>query len=222
MNQTTPSTLSTWTTRHIILATLVVFFIGLGVWVNWVALSRLPGPGGSLCLAYSPGRNYFGHHSYHPGWTLSSGLRVGVVGTLYTILVLIMLELAIEPRFFNRRQFSGFLLVLMMITFINALGLIGLLIAPPVAVALQILLHHLLQEQIVSSNDKSMLDLTDLEERLAHMRTTITENLEVNSPQVMNLMERLGYVIGEAGQYTRTDLSVDMPVIDGHDLKLSE
>ncbi|MDX1522189.1 MAG: hypothetical protein R3264_11215, partial [Anaerolineae bacterium] len=85
-----------------------------------------------------------------------------------------------------------------------------------VAVALQILLHHLLQEQIVSSNGKTTVELRGLEKRLAHIQTTITEKLEVNSPQVTNLMERLGYIITEANQYARTELSGDTPVTDGN------
>lgn len=57
----------------------------------------------------------------------------------YALTVLMLLEWFVEPRLFQRKRYNPILLVLVAIGMVDWLGLLGLLIAPPVAAAVQIL-----------------------------------------------------------------------------------
>jgi predicted PurR-regulated permease PerM len=68
---------------------------------------------------------------------------VGILATLYTLGILLTLKLVIEPRFFPRYKYSASLIVLFVIALGETIGFIGVILAPPLAVAVQILFQHL-------------------------------------------------------------------------------
>ena len=68
---------------------------------------------------------------------------VGILATIYTIGILLTLKLVIEPRFFSRHKYSSLLIVLFVIALAETFGFIGVVLAPPLAVAIQILFQHL-------------------------------------------------------------------------------
>lgn len=129
---------------------------------------------------------------------LSGGIYLTIAAVCYTIVVFLILEGLVEPRFFNQRRFSGLLQVLIMIAFVDGLGLIGLLIAPPVAIAAQILFSQLLQQQIPLMAGKTVPELTDLRRRVVKMRAMLKKSEAEPSPQVSSMLGRLDQLLQEA------------------------
>jgi predicted PurR-regulated permease PerM len=68
---------------------------------------------------------------------------VGILAMIYTVGILLTLKLIIEPRFFPRHKYRSLLIVLFVIALAETFGFIGVILAPPLAVAIQILFEHL-------------------------------------------------------------------------------
>jgi len=68
---------------------------------------------------------------------------VGILATIYTVGILIILILIVEPRFFPRYKYSSLLIVLFVVALSEAFGFIGVVLAPLLAVAIQILFQKL-------------------------------------------------------------------------------
>ncbi|MCB0185968.1 MAG: AI-2E family transporter, partial [Caldilineaceae bacterium] len=71
---------------------------------------------------------------------------VGMLGAalLYTLVIFLVLEYYIEPKLYRRDHYSAILVILIMLALLYALGLLGLLIAPPLALIVQIFLDELI------------------------------------------------------------------------------
>jgi len=68
---------------------------------------------------------------------------VGLMAAISTIAVVILLKDIIEPRLFYRNKYSSLLIVLFVISLAEAFGFIGVILAPPLAVAIQIMFKQL-------------------------------------------------------------------------------
>ena len=82
--------------------------------------------------------------SFLIGLASSGGLSTAIAALVWTTIVLAFLEFVVEPRLFRRSQFSGVLIIVIMVMMVDAYGLTGFLIAPPLAGATQVLVSHIL------------------------------------------------------------------------------
>ncbi|RPJ24826.1 MAG: AI-2E family transporter [Chloroflexi bacterium] len=103
---------------------------------------------------------------------------VGILATIYTIGILLTLKLIIEPRFFPRHKYSSLLIVLFVIALAETFGFIGVVLALPLAVAVQILFQHLysfITPTFSTETSEQLLDirkrLLDLKRRFQHSRS---------------------------------------------------
>lgn len=122
---------------------------------------------------------------------LSSGLLPALLAALYTILVFVLLEFVVEPRLYNRRQYNSLLLVLVGLALGVEFGLVGVLLAPPLAAALQILGMHLLSPNSTPAVKPMDEQFTVLEERLASVRALLAQSPGEPTPHVVSLIARL-------------------------------
>lgn len=131
---------------------------------------------------------------------LASGDWVtGVTALLYTTLVLAFLEFVVEPRFFQRRRFSGLLIIFSMIILVQAYGLIGFIIAPPLAVALQVLTSHI--ARVIQRPQATTFQVEALDERLALLKAEYARQEEVETrKEIGSLLERLENLVDQARQ----------------------
>lgn len=127
-----------------------------------------------------------------------SGWWIGVMAGLYTLLVFWLLEYMIEPRFFDRRRFSSLLLVLVMLAMVDTFGLAGLILAPPLAVAIQITFTWLIQRRIPAMTGKTIPELVDLQDRVTTIESKLAANGANPSPRVASMLERLKGLLNEA------------------------
>lgn len=136
---------------------------------------------------------------------LSSGTVLAIAAPLYTIVVLGFLELVVEPRLFTRRHYSSLLVVILMVAMAQAYGVLGLLLAPPLAAAIQTIFSTLTRSTPPISQQDLAIQLNSLRERLAGMQEQIdSKDGDSPSPEVVNLLGRLSNIMEQAGQLFET------------------
>jgi len=131
---------------------------------------------------------------------LLNGPLLAVVAAVYTILIFVFMEFVVEPRLYDRSKYGVILVILVMMAMVDALGLIGLLLAPPLALTLQLILDELLSIPVAPSSVQEVT-LTDLQEQLAQVRAAVS-TAETQSPRVTNMVERLEQLLQEIQEAT--------------------
>lgn len=129
---------------------------------------------------------------------LAAGPWLAVAAVLYTLVIFLVLELVVEPRLFNRRQYNSLLLVLVVLALGEEFGLVGVLVAPPLAVALQILGGHLLTPASTPSAQPTAEQFTVLAERLADVRALLARTGDEPAPQAASMVARLELLLDKA------------------------
>ncbi|HEX6303016.1 MAG TPA: AI-2E family transporter [Anaerolineales bacterium] len=135
------------------------------------------------------------------GLGISPGL--GLLAAFYTVLVLIVLEFIVEPRFFSRQRYSSILIVLLLIALALSFGLIGVIFAPPFAAAIQILFNNMILNREAQSQSKALKssELEHLEQRLEEVRESIAGSETSPSQEVSSLVDRLDTLIDKTRQH---------------------
>ena len=126
---------------------------------------------------------------------LVTGVQLGLLTTLYTLLVLVVLWVWVKPRLFNRRWDNPVLTIVILMAMADVFGLLGIIIAPPLSAACQILWSSLVSRRAVSG---SAAQVSDLKERQALVWATIKAMDEPPPPLVTSSMERLTHLLEKA------------------------
>jgi putative permease len=131
---------------------------------------------------------------------LSISPAIGLLAALFTIVVLCFLEFVVEPRLYNRQRLSSFLVVVIVLIMVNQYGIIGFVVAPPLAAAIQIFLGQLFRPttSTVTLTPPLELQIDLLRERLNLVKKMISERPEPPSPEIVNLVDRLDNMIDNA------------------------
>jgi hypothetical protein len=136
---------------------------------------------------------------------LSISPMLGVVAAAFTIGVLAFLEFVVEPRLFKRERFSSLLAVIVLLVLSDEYGLIGILLAPPVAAAIQIVAGQIWRattRSLVAPLDNSIVSAQPigvLQTRLALVHTQLAAQPE-SRLELNNLADRLEQLIERAAQ----------------------
>ncbi|MFA5873217.1 MAG: AI-2E family transporter [Anaerolineales bacterium] len=126
---------------------------------------------------------------------LLTSVQLSLFTALYTLVVLIALEVWVEPRLFRRRWDNPILTVVLLIALADAFGLVGIIVAPPLSVVCQILWSRLVSNRAVSG---AATQVSDLKERQERVWATIRAMDEPPLPLVTSSMERLTHLIEKA------------------------
>lgn len=129
-----------------------------------------------------------------------AGVGVAITAVVYTLAILLLLELLVEPRFFNRRRYSSLLTVLLMLILIEDFGVIGLILAPPLSAAIQIFGSHWLAAQKAADPAGAATQLSALRERLAQVETDLQKRPAPPAPEVLSVADRLNKLIRRADE----------------------
>jgi predicted PurR-regulated permease PerM len=131
---------------------------------------------------------------------MTSPLTAGIA-VFYAVVVFLFLELVVEPRLYSRRQYNSLLSILLIIALADSFGLVGILIAPPLAAAIQIFYNHMIAASIPAApQNTSSKEIADLEARLRSVRELAQQQPPEDNPQANNLVERLDGLIRKADQ----------------------
>lgn len=117
-----------------------------------------------------------------------------------TIGVLTFLEFVVEPRLFNRRRFSSLLVVLVVLVLVDQFGLIGILIAPPLAAVIQIFVSQIFRAATQAATPQLAQPVSALQARLQSVQTVLAAQTESPTPEITNLVDRLTQLILRANQ----------------------
>jgi predicted PurR-regulated permease PerM len=126
---------------------------------------------------------------------LLTSLPLSLFTVLYTLIILVALQMLVEPRLYKRNWDNPILTLILMLAMADAFGLIGVIIAPPVSAVLQIMWNLLVSNRLASG---ATVQILDLKERQEHLRTVIAEMEESAPPLVMSSMERLTALLEKA------------------------
>jgi predicted PurR-regulated permease PerM len=126
---------------------------------------------------------------------LLTSVQLSVFTILYTLVVLIALQVWVEPHLFKRKWDNPILTLVILLAMADAFGLIGILAAPPLSAVCQILWNLLVSNRLDAG---AAVQVSDLKERQAHLLAVIQEMEEPPPPLVMSSMERLANLLDKA------------------------
>lgn len=132
--------------------------------------------------------------------SLNLSLSLAIAAGIYTLIVLLVLEVVVEPRIFDRRRYSSLLIVLIMVAMTDAFGLVGMIISPPLAAALQILFRNLLRPPAPAPVIAPAEQIENLQTRLEKVKERISSLPESPGPEVVSWLSRLDNVAQIARQ----------------------
>jgi predicted PurR-regulated permease PerM len=168
---------------------LAAVFVGLGAWLAgleyplllafFAALAALvPFFGGLLTAVIA-----FGLGSLESIW-------IGTGMAIYTLVVFVGLDFFVESRLWQRKRRSFLLTILVIIPLFEAFGLWGLIVAPPLAAALEVLIKQAYAFYTVGRDTAVRLD--DLEARYQYLIEHIAQSEDGPvTPELQSITERL-------------------------------
>lgn len=136
-----------------------------------------------------------------PSLIAESGMHSYLVlggAILYTCAVLLVLEILVEPRLFNRRRYSTVLTAFVAVSLAMVWGVFGLLVGPPLAVVLQVFGSYLFRRRLGLS-DQPVPSPAELAARLAALRATMAESSEPR-PELSSMLDRLAALTDKVRQ----------------------
>lgn len=126
---------------------------------------------------------------------LLTSVQLSVFTVLYTLIVLIALQVWFEPRLFKRKWDNPILTLVILLAMADAFGLLGIIVAPPLSAVCQTLWNLLVSNRLATG---AATRVSDLNERHAHLLAAINEMDEPPPPLVMSSMTRLTDLLEKA------------------------
>ena len=129
---------------------------------------------------------------------IGSSPVLGFVAAISTIVVLFLLKEVIEPRIFHRHKYSSLLTVLFVIGLAQAFGFIGVILAPPLAVAVQILFRELYPFPTSMFSQETAQKVANIRTRLLKLRRRIQSRTNRKNRHLIN---RVYYLVRRTADY---------------------
>jgi predicted PurR-regulated permease PerM len=189
--------LGAYTRSEIIQSLLAVLLLGIGYWllgsrypallavtgaIAW--LIPLMGAGLAMVLPLFLG--------------LLTSPQLALFTVLYTLVVLIALQIWVEPRLFKLKGDNPVLTLVIILAMANAFGLSGIIVAPPLSVICQILWRLLVTDRMAEDTNVQQVQVADLREQHARLQAAIQEMEGTPPPLVASSMERLTGLLEKA------------------------
>jgi hypothetical protein len=138
---------------------------------------------------------------------LLTSLTLSLFTALYALVILIALILWARPRLFNRKWDSPILTIVLLIALADALGFVGIIVAPPLSLIIQILWNRLVSHRSISG---AAAQISDLKERQSRVKEFIEGMDEPPPALVSSSMERLTQLMMKAEPVLQASLA-DQP-----------
>ena len=137
-----------------------------------------------------------------PLWLITwvqNGALIATVALAYSIAVFAFLELIVERRMVAPEGRNRLLVLVVMLALADAFGLVGLLLAPPVAMAIHIFLTQLITPAMAPGEAETMSPTVDtLEERLEEVRTVVSQLEAGSAHRLESMTDRMGDILRQA------------------------
>lgn len=135
----------------------------------------------------------------------SQGIGLGILGSVYAIGVLVFIEFFVQPRFIRKRKFSALLPILLMVALVEPFGMLGFIVAPPIAAAVELGFHYYLQNRQTSFSLESARRISALRARILEVRKIAEQNDRPLEPQTLSMLQRLENLIRKADDLIEED-----------------
>jgi putative permease len=192
--ETMEADLGTYIRSQVVQSFLAGLLLGIGYWVLGSPFPMLLGLAGALSsLIPMVGLGLAVIFPLSTG--LLTSVQLSLLTSVYTLLVLISLNVWVKRRFFNHRQYNPILTVVILIALAKAFGVIGIIAAPPLSAVIQILWSRLAFPRVVSG---SASQISDLKERQILLWEAIEAMEGPPPPLVTSSMERLTRLMEKA------------------------
>ena len=112
---------------------------------------------------------------------LLTSVNLSLFTALYTMVVLVVIQIWVEPRLFKRNWDNPILTLVILLAMADAFGLPGVIAAPPLSAICQILWNLLISNRLAAG---AAIQVSDLKERQARLQVTIGEMSEPPPPLV--------------------------------------
>lgn len=127
-----------------------------------------------------------------------AGTAAALLAVFYTVGTVVLLELVVEPRFFNRRKYSPFLVVLGIVVTWAIFGPLGLLLGPILALTVQ----SLVREHV--SGRRAQQDRAAEFHELRGRYEALQKQIEMGggsgeARELASIVQRLGDILNSAG-----------------------
>lgn len=199
--------LGAYTRSEIIQSLLAVFLLGLGYWMLGSPYPALLAVVGAVAwLVPVVGAILAVILPLLLG--LLTGADLSLFTVLYTFIVLIALQVWVEPRLFRRKWDNPVLTLVIVLAMADAFGLLGIILAPPLSVVCQILWNLLVSDRLTPA---TVVQVSDLKERQAQLRLVIGEMEGPPPPLVLSSMERLTGLLEKAEPVLQTAPATELP-----------
>ena len=136
---------------------------------------------------------------------LLTSIQLSLLTVFYTLIVVIALQVWIEPRLYKRQEDNPILTFVILLALADAFGWIGIIVAPPLSAICQILWSRLVSNRIALGASAQVSDLKERQKRL----WTIIKNMEEQPPLIISSMERLTELIDKAEPIVQTVIPVE-------------
>jgi len=135
---------------------------------------------------------------------LGQSWLLGLTAAGYSTLVLVLLRTILGSRLFPRPRYNPLLLVTFVIAMADSFGLVGVILAPILTVAVQILLSNLLLVYSARTGECAENTLHNLQSRLGDIRRLADDQQSAGAVPA-NLISRLDRLITKAQQFYSVD-----------------
>jgi predicted PurR-regulated permease PerM len=129
---------------------------------------------------------------------VSGGWILAATAVAYTVVILLVLEFVIEPRLLRRP--SGLLVILLMLPLVETYGLGGFVIAPLLAVALQVVLGYAIRLYL-QPQATTVVEMGQLEARYKELYTLFKAQSDNEGepllPEITSILDRLARLLDE-------------------------
>jgi predicted PurR-regulated permease PerM len=126
---------------------------------------------------------------------LLTSVQLSLITGLYTLVVLIIMQVWLEPRLFRRKLHNPILTLVILLAMAEVFGLPGILVAPPLSTVCQILWNLLVTNRLASG---AAAQISDLKDRQTRLWAAIREMKEPPPRVVISSMERLTKLLERA------------------------
>lgn len=116
-------------------------------------------------------------------------------GSGFTLFVFSLLTFYLEPKLQGRSRFSYITLILVMIPLVTSFGLLGFVIAPPLAITIQLVFSGLMRYR-ASGREETAVQLAQIERRFDELRENSKDDEDIiHPPEIENILQRLQALI---------------------------
>ena len=200
--QTTEASVGDYLRSELVQAALAIVLLGISyrlLGLDYPILAALLA--GLAWLIPMAGFVFAAAIAFVAGLASTPDMQIAVAALAITATVLAFLEFVVEPRFFRRDKFSGLLIVLLVLMMVEAYGLIGFIVAPPLAVALQIVGSHIIRLMQQSPSATPQIDALEKRLDVVHAAYNGQEEMgQTPAPEIGSLLNRLEGLVEQARQ----------------------